>query len=76
MTERKISHRSLATRIEALRQRHRELDAQVTSEQTRRWSDPSLVKRLKRERLHLKDAIHAAQALLVRTRPRRPQTAL
>lgn len=76
MTERKISHRSLAMRIEALRQRHRELDAKVTSEETRRWSDPSLVKHLKRERLRLKDAIHAAQALLVRSKPRRPQAAI
>ncbi len=74
MPERKISHRSLAMRIEALRRRHRELDHKVTQEQVRNWSDPSLMKRLKQERLHLRDAIRGAQALLTRTtqRPANP----
>lgn len=76
MPERKISHRSLAMRIEALRRRHRELDAKVTQEQVRNWSDPSLMKRLKQERLHLRDAIRGAQALLTRATQRPPRPAL
>ncbi len=74
MPERKISHRSLAMRIEALRRRHRELDEKVTREQHRGWSDPSMVKRLKQERLLLRDAIRGAQSLLSRTNPRRQQS--
>lgn len=76
MPERKISHRSLAMRIEALRRRHRELDTKVTHEQYSRWSDPTKVKRLKQERLHLRDAIRGAQSLLARTAPRQRQGAL
>lgn len=76
MPERKISHRSLAMRIEALRRRHRELDDRVTQEQVRNWSDPSMMKRLKQERLHLRDAIRGAQALLARTAQRSASPAL
>lgn len=75
MPERKISHRSLAMRIEALRRRHRELDEKVTQEQHSNWSDPSTIKRLKQERLLLRDAIRGAQALMTRTgTPRRHST--
>ncbi len=76
MPERKISHRSLAMRIEALRRRHRELDDKVSREQVRNWCDPSLIKRLKQERLHLRDAIRGAQALLSRAGSRPRQTAI
>lgn len=76
MPERKISHRSLAMRIEALRRRHRELDDKVSREQVRSWSDPSLMKRLKQERLHLRDAIRGAQALLTRAGSRPRQAAI
>ncbi len=64
MPERKISHRSLAIRIEALRRQHRELDNKVTSEEARSYSDPSTIKSLKRERLKLRDAIFGAQNLM------------
>lgn len=76
MPERKISHRSLAMRIEALRRRHRELDEKVTQEQHSNWSDPTAIKRLKQERLLLRDAIRGAQALLTRTGSQRTSNAV
>ena len=72
MPNRKLSPRVLSSRIDALRRRHRELDDKVSLEQQRPVPDTGRLQTLKRERLSLKDAIRAAQSLLLRTtgRPR------
>lgn len=64
---------ALGARIEALRARHRALDAQVTGEQRRPMPDLARLKALKRDRLRLKDAIFACEgALRTVDRARRP----
>ena len=73
MPNRKLSPRVLSSRIDALRRRHRELDDKVTREQLRPAPDASRLLEVKRERLSLKDAIRAAQSLLLRTSGRQRQ---
>ena len=54
----------LASRLEAIRQKHRQLDDRVLSEQNRPRPDSSVLKLLKRERLRLKDEIECYEGLL------------
>ncbi|OWY12160.1 DUF465 domain-containing protein [Thioclava sp. NG1] len=64
------THAAIAARIAALRARHRDLDARVEQEQKRAWRDMSVLQRLKRRRLRLKDELGRYEGLL-RTLARR-----
>ena len=74
MTSRKVSTESLVARIKTLSRRHRELDKRIDKEQLRTWPDVALLKRLKQERLGLKDAIHLTRSLIIRAGARPPRT--
>ena len=50
--------------LEALRRRHRELDARVETESRRVHQDTVLLMRLKRERLRLRDELARYETLL------------
>jgi len=67
MTQRTLSARSLRARIETLTRRHRELDTRIEAEQHGSWPDMSRIKRLKQERLGLRDAIRMTRAILARS---------
>jgi len=67
MTQRQLSASSLKSRIETLSRRHRDLDARIEAEQHGAWPDMSRIKRLKQERLGLRDAIRMTQAILARS---------
>lgn len=67
MTTRKISPSSLINRIQTLRRRHRDIDAQVEEEQLRPWPDPVRLRELKQQRLGLKDAIRVTKSMLIRS---------
>lgn len=58
---RSLSPKALGTRIRALTRQHRKIDSQIEMEQTRPNPDGALMRQLKRERLSLKDALHAAK---------------
>jgi len=47
----------LKSRIEALRARHGKLEARIETEHQRPLPDTSVLQRLKREKLHLKDEL-------------------
>lgn len=49
---------SLDERIESLRSKHANLDEELKVESQRPLPDPSVVSKLKREKLKLKDEIH------------------
>lgn len=66
MPGRKLSPRTLITRIDELRRRHRQIDTEVAHEQIRAWPDTGRLKRLKREKLSLKDAIRLTESILTR----------
>lgn len=68
MPGRKISPDSLIARIKTLRRRHRDIDAQVTQEQSRPMPDTHRLRDLKQQRLGLKDAIHVTKTMLARCR--------
>ncbi|MDE3079028.1 MAG: DUF465 domain-containing protein [Paracoccaceae bacterium] len=62
---------SIAARIDALRHRHRQIDMQVTREQKHPWRDLTLLQRLKRRRLRLKEELDRHEGLLrTLSRPR------
>lgn len=63
MTHRRISHQSLISRIATLRQRHAKIDALIDDEQRRPMPDIARLKRLKQERLGLKDAIAITRSI-------------
>jgi hypothetical protein len=70
MAHRRISPGALIARIDTLRRRHRELDRRIEAEQQRPAPDDTEIKRLKQERLGLRDAISVTQSVLggLRTR--------
>ena len=70
MTPGKIKASRLKARIDTLRRRHRELDTRITQEESRPSADPTQIKRLKQERLGLRDAIRVTQTVLGRLKPR------
>ena len=55
---------AVAARIAALRARHRELDERVSQEQKRAWRDMTVLQRLKRRRLRLKDELGRCEDML------------
>lgn len=63
MNKRKISAKALGTRIRALSRKHRKIDEMIELEQMRPRPDTNLVRKLKRERLSLKDSLYAAKRL-------------
>ncbi|WP_035871802.1 YdcH family protein [Cucumibacter marinus] len=65
MTNTRFSRSTIAARIASLRTRHRQIDEQVSTEQKRTWRDSSILKKLKRRRLYLKDEIRRYEGLLV-----------
>lgn len=69
MTPRRISPQSLLSRIATLRRRHQDIDARITLEHQRPMPDMAELKRLKQERLGLKDAIHVTRLMLARCKP-------
>ncbi|KGM86536.1 putative small protein [Roseovarius mucosus DSM 17069] len=69
MTPRRISPQSLLSRIATLRRRHQDIDARITTEHQRPMPDMAMLKRLKQERLGLKDAIHVTRMMLGRIQP-------
>jgi hypothetical protein len=69
MTPRRISPQSLLSRMATLRRRHQNIDALITTEHQRPMPDMALLKRLKQERLGLKDAIHVTRLMLARCTP-------
>jgi hypothetical protein len=69
MTPRRISPQSLLSRIATLRRRHQDIDARITTEHQRPMPDMAMLKRLKQERLGLKDAIHVTRMMLARIQP-------
>lgn len=74
MTRRPLSPNSLRSRIDILRRRHREIDTRITSEHQRPLPDITRLKRLKKERLGLKDAISVTRMILSRQRSGDAQT--
>jgi hypothetical protein len=64
-----IKPASLASRIDALRRRHRRIDSHVASEHGRPRPDSTVLQALKRERLRLKDQLRRYEGLL-QTLPR------
>lgn len=70
MTQRKLSPKSLMTRIETLRRRHRELDERIEKAQRGDEFDDIEIKQLKQERLGLRDAIRVTQSVLTRLHAR------
>lgn len=69
LSDRKASPRSLMARIATLRQRHRAVDARILDEERRPMPDMARLKRLKQERLGLKDAIAVTRTTLARLAP-------
>jgi hypothetical protein len=69
VTKRHVSAKALGTRIRALTRKHRQIDQLIEIEQMRPRPDTNLVHRLKRQRLGLKDALHAAQRLARQGQP-------
>lgn len=69
MPHRRISHQSLINRISTLRRRHAEIDARIEDEQQRPMPDIARLKRLKQERLGLKDAIAVTRNIAERQHP-------
>ncbi|MCO6188654.1 DUF465 domain-containing protein [Rhizobium sp. L1K21] len=65
MTRMRLSRSTIAARIASLRNRHRELDAQVSEEQKRSWSDGAILTKLKRKKMRLKDEIRRYEGLMV-----------
>ncbi|WP_338548609.1 YdcH family protein [Roseovarius phycicola] len=63
---RKVSPKSLQTRIDTLRRRHRELDDRISTAQSHKAPDFTQIKQLKQEKLGLRDAIRMTQSLLAR----------
>jgi len=56
-------------RMATLRQRHRALDARILDEERRPMPDMARLKRLKQEKLGLKDAIAVTRTILARLAP-------
>lgn len=69
VSDRKASPRSLMARIATLRQRHRAVDARILDEERRPMPDVARLKRLKQEKLGLKDAIAVTRTILAQTAP-------
>jgi hypothetical protein len=69
MPHRRISHQSLISRIATLRRRHAKIDARIDDEQRRPMPDIARLKRLKQERLGLKDAIAMTRTIADRHNP-------
>jgi len=69
ISSRKVSPRSLMARMATLRQRHRALDARIRDEERRPMPDMARLRRLKQEKLGLKDAIMVTRATLARLVP-------
>jgi hypothetical protein len=69
ITHRKISPRSLLARMATLRRRHRDVDARILAEEKRPMPDMARLKRLKQEKLGLKDAIAVTRDILGRIAP-------
>jgi len=74
ISSRKASPRSLLARIATLRQRHRALDARILDEERRPMPDMARLKRLKQEKLGLKDAIAVTRTTLARLAPETART--
>ena len=70
MAQRLNSIASLIARVDTLRRRHRELDRRIEAAQNQPGIDEIEIKRLKQERLGLRDAIAVTQMVLTRMRPR------
>lgn len=71
MTKLRLSRSSIAARIASLRSRHREVDDQVAEAQKRSWSDSTIIKKLKRKKLRLKDEIRRHEGVLLTLSRRR-----
>jgi len=72
---RKVSPPSLMARMATLRQRHRALDARILDEERRPMPDMARLKRLKQEKLGLRDAIAVTRMTLDRLTPDSTRTA-
>jgi len=66
---RKVSPRALMARLATLRRRHRDVDSRIMAEERRPMPDMALLKRLKQEKLGLKDAIAVTRTILGRITP-------
>jgi len=75
ISDRKASPRVLMARIATLRQRHRVVDARILDEERRPMPDMARLKRLKQEKLGLKDAIAVTRMTLARLAPETARTA-
>lgn len=64
MGKRKISVGALENRISEFTRLHQMIDARIKVEETRPQPDSLLVRKLKQEKLNLKDTLHAAQQLV------------
>ena len=71
MQPRTLSLASLQNRIDTLRRRHRDLDAKISTEQSRAAPDFMQIKQLKQEKLGLRDAIRMTQQMIARIQPRK-----
>lgn len=61
--EREGAHRmSLTQRLESLLKRHQDLDEAIRQEETRSATDPTVIRALKRDKLHLKEEIEGVRA--------------
>jgi len=74
MTQRRPAPKSLRSRLSTLRRRHRDLDERIAAEHQRPLPDLIRLKRLKKERLGLKDAITVTRMILSRHQPETLQT--
>ena len=59
-----VSSATLASRIKALRNRHHELNSRIGREQTRPLPDNHSLRRLKKQRLGIRDAIRTMSSRL------------
>lgn len=73
MQKRNLSIKSLLTRVDTLRRRHRNLDGQIQKEQQHPSPDFNRINTLKREKLGLRDAIRLTQVMLSRMHTKRTQ---
>jgi hypothetical protein len=64
MKSTRLSNSTILARIASLRTRHRQVDEEVSAEQKQTWRDGSMLRKLKRRRLRLKDEIKRYEGLL------------
>lgn len=56
---------SLEQQLAALQVRHRALDSEITEMEAQPWQDQLQLRRLKKEKLRIKDAIQRLRTLLI-----------